>query len=197
MTESDGYIVGLFSSACAHIEQSDSPRSCLAVESGTAEDRHRCSGRIESNTSRVKKLSSPRCADVEQPARLQEELPLLRKESRESGEIDYLLVGLDLREVGVDCEIGSQRRRYREFGIDPEFCGFVRRCYPRAGRFVGWRDQPAQDVRTQLDWTVTADVVKSGDVTRIEEILEALRSAPRSPQVLLVLAPDDSPNVQA
>src|SRR5438876_1026778 len=166
MTESDGYVVGLFSSAGAHVEQSDSPRSCLAVESTTAEDRHGCSGRVESNTSRVEELSSLRRADIEQPARLQEELPLLGKERWKSGEIDDLLICFDLREVRVERKVGRQRGRHRELGIDPELPRCLRWRRPRAGRIVGRGDESSEHVRSQLDRTVAADVAESDDVTR-------------------------------
>ena len=45
-----------------------------------------------------------RLAELEDLRVLEEERPLLREEQREPREVDLLLVGLDLREVGVDRE---------------------------------------------------------------------------------------------
>ena len=49
--------------------------------------------------------------EVEDAAALEEEVALLREEQAEAREVDLLLVDLDLREVGVDGEVGGQVRR--------------------------------------------------------------------------------------
>jgi hypothetical protein len=47
-------------------------------------------------------------AEPEQPAVLEEELALFRKEQAEPGEVDLLLVGFRLREIRVVGEVGGQ-----------------------------------------------------------------------------------------
>ena len=51
------------------------------------------------------------CAEAHLKARraLEEELPLLRKEETETRQVDLLLVGLDLGEVGAIARIEQQR----------------------------------------------------------------------------------------
>ena len=45
-------------------------------------------------------------AEDEGPLVLEEELPLLGEEQAEASEVDLLLIGFDLREVGIDREVG-------------------------------------------------------------------------------------------
>ena len=48
--------------------------------------------------------------EVEHAAAFEEELALLRQEQVEARQVDLLLVDLDLREVGVDGEVGGEIR---------------------------------------------------------------------------------------
>ena len=68
------------------------PRARLAIDARAADDRHRRAGRVEPDATRVEELHALRRADVEQAARLEEELALLGKERRESREVDDLLI---------------------------------------------------------------------------------------------------------
>jgi hypothetical protein len=52
--------------------------------------------------------AGPAAAEVEDAAALEEEVALLREEQAEARQVDLLLVDLDLREVGVDGEVGRQ-----------------------------------------------------------------------------------------
>ena len=103
-------IVGVFPASGTRIEKANRPRTRLSVKPRTSENRNRCAGRGQSDAPRVKKLHSTRCPDVKQPARLEEEFPLLRKEERKPGEIDHLLVRLDLSKIGIDREVRCHSR---------------------------------------------------------------------------------------
>ena len=58
-------------------------------------------------------------AERERALVLEEELALLRKEQAEAREVDLLLVGFDLREVGVVGEVGRQVLREPYFTSTP------------------------------------------------------------------------------
>ena len=57
-------------------------------------------------------------AEVEDAGVLEEELALFRKEQAELREVDLLLVGFGLREVGIDRGVEGQRRRDARLHID-------------------------------------------------------------------------------
>ena len=63
----------------------------------------------------VEKLApvTPPLREIEHAAPFEEEVALLGKEQAEAREVDLLLVDLDLREVGVDGEVGGQVRGRR------------------------------------------------------------------------------------
>src|SRR5205814_10327176 len=66
-----------------------------------------------------------RSAKVERALILEEELALFGKEQAESGEIDLLLVGFNLREVGVVREICGEALRDAVFHIPTEIAAEV------------------------------------------------------------------------
>src|SRR5205807_4934316 len=100
-------------------------------EPAPREDRQRRTARVEANAARVEQLHPSRCAKVEQAARFEEELALFGEEERKSGEVDHLLVGFHLREVGVDGDVRRQRRRGAELGVYPALAAEITaRCLP-------------------------------------------------------------------
>src|SRR5207244_9852234 len=101
------------------IEQPDSPRPDAAGHAPPRDDRHRRACRIEPNPSRIEHLHPARRPEVEQPTRFQEKLPLLGKEKGKAGQVDYLLIDLDLGEVGAGGEIGRDVRRHRALHAKP------------------------------------------------------------------------------
>jgi hypothetical protein len=70
-------------------------------------------------------------AKRERPLVLEEEVALLRKEEAEPCEVDLLFIGLDLREVGVDREVGNEPLRDAIFQVET---GFGFRVVQHAGR---------------------------------------------------------------
>ena len=58
-------------------------------------------------------------AELEDAGVLEEEVALLGKEQAEARQVDLLLVGLDLREVGVDREVQRQARRHAVLHVEP------------------------------------------------------------------------------
>ena len=66
---------------------------------------------VEQNR-RVAAAARGHAAEAEQAPVLEEELALLRKEQAEARQVDLLLVGFDLREVGVVGEVGRQVLRH-------------------------------------------------------------------------------------
>src|SRR5439155_16424885 len=138
-----------------------------------------------------------RRAQVEQPARLEEELSLLRKEEWKAGEVDDLLIGLDLREVSVDGEVRGQRRRQPDLGVGADLA--AEEVAPRltAHAVVLGLHGPAERIRIPLEITRALQGPKLVDRSFIVEMVESLRPAIRAPQVLLVLAADEPPHVEA
>ena len=57
-------------------------------------------------------------AERERALVLEEELALLRKEQTEPRQVDLLLVGFDLREVGVDGQVGGEALRDGVFHVE-------------------------------------------------------------------------------
>src|SRR5437870_3003637 len=101
------------------VEDTDPPRPEPPVEPAPREDRHRRTARVEADAARVEQLHPARRPQVELPARFEEELALLGKEEGKSGEVDDLLVGFYLREVGAGGDVRGQRRRDAKLGVDP------------------------------------------------------------------------------
>src|SRR2546425_10414525 len=104
-------VVAFVCPAGLRVEHTDPPWPEPPVEPAPGEDRHRRTTRVEADAARVEQLHPARRPQVELPARFEEELALLGKEERKSGEIDDLLVGFYLREVGADRDVRGQRRR--------------------------------------------------------------------------------------
>ena len=84
-------------------------------------------------------------AERERALVLQEELALLREEQAEARQVDLLLIGLDLREVGVDREIGGEVLRDAVFHVDADVGRDVvsRRRMCVAPRCSRWRSRTA------------------------------------------------------
>ena len=64
-------------------------------------------------------------AEIEDPLALEKEVALLGEEQAEAREVDLLLVLLDLREVGVDRQVGGQPAREAVLHIDADVAADV------------------------------------------------------------------------
>src|SRR6266487_3022705 len=113
------------------VEDTDPPWPEPPVEPAPGENRHRRTAGVEADAARIEQLHPARCAEVDQAARFEEELALFGEEKRKSGEVDHLLVGFHLREVGIDGDVRGQRRRDAELGVDPALAAEITaRCLP-------------------------------------------------------------------
>src|SRR3989441_13150585 len=118
-------VFALVAPAGLRVEDTDPPWPEPPVEPAPGEDRHRRTARVEADVARVEQLHPSRCAEVEHAARFEEELALFGEEKRESGEVDHLLVGFYLREVGTDRDVRGQHRGDAELGVDPAFAAEI------------------------------------------------------------------------
>src|SRR5204862_7920984 len=100
------------------IEEGKFPGPEASVDASPGDDRRRRAARVEADATRIEKLHPARRPQIELATRFQEELALFGEEERKAGEVDDLLVGLYLREVGIDRDVGRQRRRDPELGVD-------------------------------------------------------------------------------
>src|SRR2546422_112170 len=178
------------------VEDTDPPRPEPSVEPAPCEDRHRRTTRVEADAARVEQLHPARRPQVELPARFEEKLALLGKEERKSGEIDDLLVGFYLREVGADRDVRGQRRRDAELSVDPALAAEITtRCLP-ADTVVLRLHGPTERIWVQLEIVGTVQVTELGDRSFIVQAVKPLRPAVRAPQVFLVLASNETPDVE-
>src|SRR5881396_1368774 len=189
-------VVGLVCSAGLRVEHTDPPWPEPPVEPTPGEDRHRRTARVEADAARVEQLHPAGRPQVELPARFEEKLALLGKEERKSGEIDDLLVGFYLREVGAGGDVRSQRRRDAELGVDSALAAEITaRCLP-ADAVVLRLHGPTERIRVQLEIVGTVQIPELGDRSFIVQAVEPLRPAVRAPQVLLVLASNEAPDIE-
>src|SRR5207244_10950703 len=178
------------------LEDTDPPRPEPSVEPAPCEDRHRRTPRVEADAARVEQLHPARRPQVELPARFEEKLALLGKEERKSGEIDDLLVGFYLREVGADRDVRGQRRRDAELGVDPALAAEIAaHCLP-ADAVVLRLYGPTERIWIELEVVGTVQIPEIDDRSFIVQLVEALRPAVRAPQVFLVLASNAVPDVE-
>src|SRR5437016_4685034 len=178
------------------VEDTDPPRPEPSVEPAPCEDRHRRTTRVEADAARVEQLHPARRPQVELPARFEEKLALLGKEERKSGEIDDLLVGFYLREVGADRDVRGQRRCDAELSVDPALAAEIAaHCLP-ADAVVLRLHGPTERIWVQLEIVGTAQIPEIRDCSFVVQAVEPLRPAVRAPQVLLVLAPNEPPDVE-
>src|SRR5262249_35610827 len=125
----------------ADVEQAEREAPRASRQPTPALDRHDA-GAVETDAAAVEQdwRGAPtvagctaRAAEGKDALILQEELALLGKEQAEAGEVDLLLVGFDLREVGVVREIGGEILRHRVLRVAAEV-GTVVRLQRRGGR---------------------------------------------------------------
>lgn len=64
--------------------------------------------------------AAPGDAELEHAGILEKEIPLLRKKQAETAQVDLLLVGFDLREVGVHREVPRQPARHTVFDVEAD-----------------------------------------------------------------------------
>src|SRR3989442_8506505 len=150
MLDAHDGVVRVVAAAGSRIEHADPPWPEPPVEPPPGEDRHRRTTRVEADAARVEQLHPARRPQVELPARFEEELALLGKEERKSGEIDDLLVGFYLREVGADRDVRGQRRRDAQLSVDSALATEIAaHCLPTDAVVLRLHG-PAERIRVQL-----------------------------------------------
>ena len=77
----------------------------------------------QANPAREEQIDGPRLSQLEELRVLEEERALLGKEQREPRQVDLLLVGLDLREVGVDRDIERQVGAHAPLDVETHVAG--------------------------------------------------------------------------
>ena len=140
-----------------------------------------------------------RPANAKVPEALEEEVALLREEQVEPRQVDLLLVNFDLREVGVDREIGGDVLRDAVFDVAANAAGGVvidGRRHRAIGRHTGQRKWLELEVRIAPDGTCSPSSVPADD------ILSRPRNVVRAPRHLrqvrpLVLPAHHPPQVHA
>ncbi len=162
---------------------------------------------LEPDTPAVEQLQQPRVgvgvatgqhradgAEVERGRALGEELALLGEEQRKPREVDDLLVGLDLREVGLECQVGLQVRREADAGVEAVVGVGVGRCLG-----VVVTRHRRRDVGQQLELAARLHVGEPAEHAGALDAREPNRrplARERHPVRLFVLAQDDPAQVQ-
>src|SRR5207253_655733 len=114
----------------------------------------------------------------------------------EPREVDDLLVGFHLREVGAERHVGGQCRREAELGVDPALPSDKAARRLPTGAVVPGFDGTAERVGVQLEIMGPVQSAERRNRSFILQLIEPLGPSPRAPQVFLVLAPDETPDVE-
>src|SRR6184192_648778 len=189
-------VVGLVRPAGLRIEDTDPPWPEPPVEPAPRDDRQRRTAGVEADAARVEQLHPSGCAEVEQAARFEEELALFGEEERKAGEVDHLLVGFYLREVGAHREVRGQGRRDAELGVCPALTAEITARCLSANAIVLRLHGPTERIRVQLEIVGTVQIPEIGDRSVIVQAVEPLRPAVRAPQVFLVLASNEASDIE-
>ena len=107
-----------------------------------------------------------------------------------------MLVGFHLCEVGVDGEVRGQRRGDGELGVDSGLPANVAARRLPADAVVLGLHGAAECIRVQLEIVGAVELSEVGDGSFIVQVVESLGAAVRAPQVLLVLPPNEAPDIE-
>ena len=124
---------------------------------------------------------------------LDEEVPLLRKEERKAGQVDLLLVDLDLGEVRVVREVERQPRRDPELHVEPDVG--LAACAP----FLDQRPRLVLHERVGLHPQVESrpHAPESGQRPRLRHLVDLVPPIERRPEGVLRLAPDAAQDLES
>src|SRR3989442_13704946 len=196
MLDAHDGVVRVVAAAGSRIEHADPPWPEPPVEPAPGEDWHRRTTRVQADAARVEQLHPARRPQVELPARFEEELALFGEEEGKSGEVDDLLVGFYLREVGAHRDVRGQRRREAELGVDPALTAEIAaHCLPTDAVVLRLHG-PTERIRIQLEIVGTVQIPEIGDRSFIVQPVEPLRPAVRAPQVFLVLSSNVATDIE-
>ena len=173
--------VGVLAPAGLRVEETDPPRPETSVEPSAAEDRDRRAAAVEPDAARIEQLNPTRRAEVEQRSGFQEEFALFGEEEWKAGEVDDLLVGLDLSEVGVGGEVRRQCRRQPDFRIDAGLGAEERAARFAAETVVFGLDGATEGIGVHLERARAMERPEARDRALMVEVVEALRPPIRAP----------------
>ena len=174
------------------VQQSDVGAAELSAQPRAPDDVDRLTARIEADAAREEQVDRLRLADLEQLRVLEKERPLLGEEQREAGQVDLLLVGFDLGEVGVDRGIERQVGPHPPLRVEPDAAGAIDAA--RAERSVvvdrtgHVRNEPEIPPRRQ---------VEAVQLAARRDAVERVAARHRREEDLLVLAADVTHHVDA
>ena len=103
-----------------HVEEADVIAAQLPAQASAGQDVDRLTKLRNTDTAREEQVNRLRLAELKGLRVLEEERPLLGEEDREPGQVDLLLVGLDLREVGVDRRVERQVGAHAPLDVQPD-----------------------------------------------------------------------------
>jgi hypothetical protein len=126
-----------------------------------------------------------RALEVKESGAVEEKVALLGKKLRKALEVREPLIDLRLREVGVDCQVGADARRWvvEDIGADVHVVDRARAAAARR------RVRSAQQVRLEVEPSRLGDVVEANQQTCVRQPVQPLVAQPAAPEALLVLAP--------
>ncbi len=130
-------------------------------------------------------------------ARLEKELTLLGEEDWKPGQIDHLAVGLDLGKVGIDRQVAGECGRHSKLRVDPGLYGGAPSAEGCPRRIVVIRRRSSQGIRKEVEPPATGRVAELDQFSLSRELEEAFGSSVRAPEHLLVLAPDETLDIEA
>ena len=172
-----------------HVQHPDVVPAQLAAEPRAAENVDRLAAG-EADPAREEQVDRLGLAELEDLGVLEEERTLLGKEKAEARQVDLLLVGFDLREVGVDREVQRQVGADAPLEVDADVAGAVDRIGAQRPVVVG----RARDVGRGLHVPPgrEAEAVQlAGD----RDAMERVAAGHRRQEDLLILPPDNPHDV--
>src|SRR5439155_13258166 len=123
---------------------------------------------------------------------LEKKRPLFREEEIEARKVHLLLIGLDLREIGIDGEVGGQIRLNSPFHVEPDLTGPIE----LVGRGCVILVRRAEDERNELQ-IAPARQIDAGELRRQRDAVDVEAARNRREVDLLVLAADVPHYVEA
>ena len=106
-----------------HVEKADVIAAQLPAQASAGADVDRLTKLRNTDTAREEQINRLRLTELKGVRVLEEERPLLGEEDREPGQVHLLLVGLDLREVGVDRRVERQVGAHAPLEVEPDITG--------------------------------------------------------------------------
>ena len=115
-----------------HVQQADVVAAQLAAQASAADDVDRLAVGQQADAPREEQIDRLRLPELKELRVLEEERTLLGEEQREARQVDLLLVGFDLGEVGVDRQIERQVGAHAPLDVEADVAVSAGRCRCRS-----------------------------------------------------------------